>query len=307
MVYSASFLPQLLNQQQVGVPDYVGSLQKGMEAGNAPKKMASDLLGAALKQKYDAFKATPEYQGAMLDFLHGQGARQWAETNKLNRELDPYAKMQLEMQLALNKDDAIAKQKEARSIEQDLPGFEKNIKNARRLQEIATNHPEFFGPGAFGLNNAFTGAPKRARSEIANNPEYGEWNTLLTPFIAETARGLSSKPLALSLNTAIGSKPSFEEQQKSAIGKIQAMTKTLEEGREQARAQYKKLTGKDLASSTYFQSSIAGKNANQGISNEMKGVPQGKIRLYLNGKPHLIPVNLANRFLRQPGASVDGK
>ncbi len=289
-------------EQATGRPDYMQALRQGMlgareaaETVAKPKSLSEALLQAQLKNAHDRVinqylpqqqESEISHRNAQTGLIPYQQRLYEAQAMAAKNKLDPVTKMQMELKLALDKENAMTHQKEAEAIEQELPNYEKNIQNAKRLKEIATNNPNFFGPGLFGMNNAFTGAPSRAMSSMANTPEYGEWNTLLTPFIAETARGLSSKPLALSLNTAIGSKPSFEEQQKQALGKIAAMQKSLEEGAEQARARYKELTGKGLPSSTY------GNNT--------------KKRLFLNGKPHMIPAKLVKEFLNQPGASENG-
>lgn len=44
--------------------------------------MAEALLGKQLENKYSAFKATPAYQQAMLNFLQGQGANMWGQANR---------------------------------------------------------------------------------------------------------------------------------------------------------------------------------------------------------------------------------
>jgi len=89
MVYSPMMPNMKLTAQDVGVPDYVGSLTRGYQAGSLPALTSADLLNKALKAKYDAFKASPDYQSAMLDFLRGQGARMAGEAANLpaRREL----------------------------------------------------------------------------------------------------------------------------------------------------------------------------------------------------------------------------
>lgn len=88
MAYQPSWTPQLLNEQQVGIPDYAQAMMKGYQAGFMPAVTSTDLLGKALKAKYDAFKSTPAYQQAMLDFLRGQGAHMQGQTNLAKQQAD---------------------------------------------------------------------------------------------------------------------------------------------------------------------------------------------------------------------------
>ena len=90
MAYQPSWQPFRLSKEDVGMPDYAKALSQGFQTAAdkyKPATAASDLLNKMLEAKYNQFKSGPEYQGAMLDFLKGQGAHQWGETNKLNQEV----------------------------------------------------------------------------------------------------------------------------------------------------------------------------------------------------------------------------
>lgn len=73
-------------KEQMNLPDYAGSLARGLEAGFMPAVKSTDLLNKMMQAKYNQFKAGPEYQQAMLDFLRGQGANMWGRTANLPSE-----------------------------------------------------------------------------------------------------------------------------------------------------------------------------------------------------------------------------
>lgn len=87
MVFSFTNAPKL-SAADMGVPDYADALQKGFETSYKPRNMAAALLDQQLKNKYSAFKAAPDYQSAMLDYLRGQGAHMWGQTQNLPAEGD---------------------------------------------------------------------------------------------------------------------------------------------------------------------------------------------------------------------------
>lgn len=297
-------------KEQMNLPDYAGSLARGLEAGFMPAVKSTDLLNKMLEAKYKQFKTTPEYQNAMLNYLQGRGM---LESAMAQGYLNPLQKMTAEANIRTQTEEDLARQKEARSLEQEVPDFERNIANAQRLKEIAEAHPEYFGPTSpLPFVSRFTGPAARARGKYGNEPEFGEFNAKLGPFVAEAARQFSSRPLALALNQAIGNKPSFEMQQQAALGNLESMLQNLYRGREEAAKRYEELSGKKLPASSYSKYIKPEKKSQQsdseaGIRKAMEGVPKGKVRLYKDGKPYLIPVELANKFLLQKGASVSGE
>lgn len=121
MAYTPIMPSMKLNAQDAGVPDYVGSLARGYQAGSLPAMTSADLLNKALKAKYDAFKAGPDYQSAMLDFLRGQGAHMAGETANL-----PAQRQLIEAQAGhYAQGDKLAEQK-ARMLQQWMGGIGDN-------------------------------------------------------------------------------------------------------------------------------------------------------------------------------------
>ncbi len=89
MAYTPIMPNMKLTAQDMGAPDYMKALQSGLQGAAdvyKPRKASEDLLAQQLANKYAAFKATPDYQSAMLDFLRGQGAHMWGQTQNLPAE-----------------------------------------------------------------------------------------------------------------------------------------------------------------------------------------------------------------------------
>lgn len=89
MAYQPSWQPFRLSKEDVGIPDYAKALSQGYQTAAdryKPATAASDLLNKMLEAKYNQFKAGPDYQSAMLEFLRGQGAHMRGQTENLPSE-----------------------------------------------------------------------------------------------------------------------------------------------------------------------------------------------------------------------------
>lgn len=174
-------------------------------------------------------------------------------TIKENPEQKRYAELQNKIKLEEYKTQQkkILKQEEADlkheatklkvidAAKNDLPHLEANLKAIQELKLIAKNNPDLFGhSGLWGFGAQ--GAAERF-AKTTNNPNAGKFIGLLTGPIAEGVNQLSSRGNQLALKTQLGFKPSFDETQTSALGKLDSMEKIAQERIEQTR----KLSGEE--------------------------------------------------------------
>lgn len=192
------------------------------------------------------------YEDQIKSQIYGKGGKD-AETIAANNELAK-AKARRQNQLANEpiltpeqkaEQTATAKEnvKIRGALEENIPQAMDELQRVNKAIKIAGNHPDWFGSPTPGLG-LFTGASARKRG--INNKAYGVLESTLEGLVGPKAKELSgtNKVLATSFGLAARMKPSLDENQKNALGKLNKVRDELLNSLRRYSAQYKEKGGK---------------------------------------------------------------
>lgn len=209
MPLQEQLLQKKINAQR---PEYMAQQAKEfMNAFGGPEAMNNPIMRGLLKHKFgiDLDRESPDV--------------------KESRKLDT--------QLALAKGKIDINNNE--NNKKDLKNFQKSLEGTKELIKIAKNNPSMFG------HNVLPGL----YAKTTKNKDFGKWQDLIADRIAGLEGKLSSRGNVTALKMAASLKPTHEEQQNVALGKLESMQKQLEDeiksisGNKQKRLKYNPETG----------------------------------------------------------------
>ena len=223
-----------------GIGDIVENMAKGYKIGRMPDTMREEQEGRmrenalmAMKQAfmpnlYDSQiqKAKMEYDPeAKADYLKRLSAA--LERNggvDLSNPLVRHA-MGLPVETTEEKETAKAETKRRAALKEEIPVAHETVNKVDQAIEIATRHPEWFGPGAGGFDSL--GGPSYRKRKITD-PEYGTLETIFGGLVGPQAQEFSTRGLGAALKLAQEIKPGFNENMPIVLGKLNQIKKGLE-------------------------------------------------------------------------------
>lgn len=191
MPLSPNFQFAAPTKEQMNLPDYAGSLARGLEAGFMPAVKSTDLLNKMMQAKYNQFKAGPEYQQAMLDFLRGQGAHQWGQA-----ALAPTQGAVNTAHAEALRQQALASQQKNNLLQEYFRGAQaKNVSNQAQRDINQQNQPDYDE----SFMNVLYNNPEQEGGYQFVGQEY--------PQNEDSAQGLRDYSIEKALSAALGIKP----------------------------------------------------------------------------------------------------